>query len=94
MQAKSSNLFKFTNIPEQSRLIGVRVDSQEIFGMSKNIHLEVKFLVTTHHGLSSISSRAVNITRLTEMVGQSEDLKLLCQRITRCPCDVVLKKIC
>lgn len=92
MQAMNSNEFQFTNIPELSRLVGMRVDSQEIFGMSKNIHLEVKFLVTNCKRLSIIRSRAVNIPRLAEMDGLLEDRKLLCQRITSCSREVVLQE--
>lgn len=77
MQAMNNNQFKFTHIPEQSRLIGMRVDSQEIFGISKNIHLEVKFLVTNRKRLSIFHSHAVNITSLAEMDGLLEDPKLL-----------------
>lgn len=89
MQAMNRNPCQFTNIPEQSGLIGMRVNSQDIFDMSKNIHLEVKFFVTNHRRLSNIRSHAVNITRRTEVDGLLEDLKLLCQRITSCSCDGV-----
>lgn len=92
MRAMTSNHFKFTSLPDPSRLMGRRVDSPEIFGMSKNIYPEVKFLGTNCKRLSLIRSHAVNITRLAEMDGLLEEWKLLSQRITSCSCDVVLQE--
>lgn len=63
-------------------LKGMDVDFQEIFGIVKNIHLEIRFLVTIADTASVIiCSDAINIIKLKEMGGQSEDLKLLLQLI-------------